>query len=223
MRAWACRRSTRTAARRNACTSTTIATMAAFLQTTRRSGALSPYSHRKTKVLYRGGRRARARPRTSGEGSSCSSASRPAVNRDVAGSSSARSPSREPSASVLTPNTECTLLHTRDKSLSQVGSERTLRARKSSALTTTLTARQPSFRGVTVRCVSFLFRPVELLLVVAVGGRTVSALVVRACHSEVSQTKRTMRNSRHTMAPQGEGLCIEYDWDFIDGHTVEIL
>jgi len=27
----------------------------------------------------------------------------------------------------------------------------------------------------------------------------------------------------YVMAPQGEGLCIEYDWDFIDAHTVAIL
>jgi hypothetical protein len=25
------------------------------------------------------------------------------------------------------------------------------------------------------------------------------------------------------MAPVGEGLCIEYDWDFIDRHTVAVL
>jgi len=25
------------------------------------------------------------------------------------------------------------------------------------------------------------------------------------------------------MAPTGEGLCIEYDWDFIENHTVAIL
>jgi hypothetical protein len=25
------------------------------------------------------------------------------------------------------------------------------------------------------------------------------------------------------MAPVGEGLCIEYDWDFIDKHTVAVL
>jgi hypothetical protein len=25
------------------------------------------------------------------------------------------------------------------------------------------------------------------------------------------------------MAPTGEGLCIEYDWDFIDKHTVAVL
>jgi L-alanine-DL-glutamate epimerase-like enolase superfamily enzyme len=27
----------------------------------------------------------------------------------------------------------------------------------------------------------------------------------------------------YVMAPQGEGLCIDYDWDFIDKHTVAIL
>jgi L-alanine-DL-glutamate epimerase-like enolase superfamily enzyme len=27
----------------------------------------------------------------------------------------------------------------------------------------------------------------------------------------------------YVMAPVGEGLCIEYDWDFIDKHTVAIL
>lgn len=26
----------------------------------------------------------------------------------------------------------------------------------------------------------------------------------------------------HVLAPKGEGLCIEYDWDFIENHTVEI-
>jgi hypothetical protein len=25
------------------------------------------------------------------------------------------------------------------------------------------------------------------------------------------------------MAPVGEALCIEYDWDFIDKHTVAVL
>jgi L-alanine-DL-glutamate epimerase-like enolase superfamily enzyme len=27
----------------------------------------------------------------------------------------------------------------------------------------------------------------------------------------------------YVMAPEGEGLCIDYDWDFIDKHTVAIL
>ena len=27
----------------------------------------------------------------------------------------------------------------------------------------------------------------------------------------------------YVMAPQGEGLCIEYDWDFIENHTVSVL
>ena len=27
----------------------------------------------------------------------------------------------------------------------------------------------------------------------------------------------------YVMAPVGEGLCIEYDWDFIDKHTVAVL
>jgi L-alanine-DL-glutamate epimerase-like enolase superfamily enzyme len=37
-----------------------------------------------------------------------------------------------------------------------------------------------------------------------------------------TKSKLNIENG-YVLAPKGEGLCIEYDWDFIDKHTVEIL
>ena len=37
-----------------------------------------------------------------------------------------------------------------------------------------------------------------------------------------TKTKLNIQDG-YVMAPEGEGLCIEYDWDFIDAHTVQVL